>query len=240
VLGGRRPRSGIDRLTAHLVVVAALLVALNVLARWLAYQREKASPGIAPPEWLAFLDVNSEANLPTWFTVAVMVAAGSAALAVAAVCSGTSQRATWFFVGLGTVLLGLSLDELASVHERLQELGETLTGGSALHFAWAVPGAVVASVLVAGLLVGARPVGGRIRRRLAVALAVFLTGALVVEVAGGQVLRVYGHREAYVLVTAVEEFLEIVGVVLGLRAVLGAVSVRPGPGGWMLTPDLPG
>jgi hypothetical protein len=56
----------------------------------------------------------------------------------------------------------------------------------------------------------------------------------------GQVLVAHGPREAYVLVTAVEELREVLGVILVLRAVLGAVRAHPAAGGWGLTPDVPG
>jgi hypothetical protein len=72
------------------------------------------------------------------------------------------------------------------------------------------------------------------------ALAIFVTGALLAEVVSGQVLVAHGHREAYVLVTPVEELREVLGVVLVLGDVLGAVRAPPAAGGWVLIPDVPG
>jgi len=215
-----------------LAVVAVGLVGLSLLTRYLAYRREVAAPGIAPPAWLALFDVNAEANVPTWFTVALLVLAAGAAAAAGLVASRSAPRAARFFLALAVVLLLLSLDELAGLHERLGALGAAVTSGSALHFAWVVPGAALAGLLLVALLVGGRSVPRTVRRQLAVALAIYLTGALLVEAVSGQVLVARGDRAAYLLVTGVEELLEMLGVLLVLRAVLGSVRAQRAGDGW--------
>jgi hypothetical protein len=90
-----------------------------------------------------------------------------------------------------------------------------------LHFAWVVPGAALACVVGLVLLRRLRAQPVEVRRRLVVAGAVYLTGALVLETVSGQVLRVYGAGgKAYTLVTSVEEGLEMAGASLLLAALL--------------------
>ena len=69
-----------------------------------------------------------------------------------------------------------------------------------------------------------------LRRRLVIAGAVYLTGALVLETASGQVLRVFGAGgKAYTLVTSVEEGLEMAGASLLLAALLVQLAqAKPG------------
>jgi hypothetical protein len=129
----------------------------------------------------------------------------------------------------------LSLDELAGLHERLQGLGVHLTAGRGPHFAWVVPGAALAAVGTVGVLLGARALERRARRRPAAGLALFLTGALGLELLSGVVLTGSSHA-AYLLVTSAEELSEMLGTVLVLRAVLTTVSVESLGEGWALRP----
>lgn len=223
-------------LAGGLVVAAGVLVAASLASRWLAYRRELASPGIAPPWWMHLLDVNGEVNVPAWFSVVLMATAGAAAAAVALVHRARRPKAALFLAALAVVLLGMSLDEMTGLHERLGGLGERLAGGSPLHFTWVVPGAALAAVVGAGLLVGARALPRRTRRSLLSGLAVFGLGALGAETVSGLVLQRAGDRAGYLLVTAVEEFLEMLGIVLVLRAVLGAVRVERRDAGWLVRP----
>lgn len=233
----RRRRSPVDRLVLGLAAVAVGLVALGLLTRFLAYRREVADPGIAVPGWMLLFDVGAEANVPTWFTVVVMVAGAVGALGAAILCWGGCRRSAWFFAALAVLLLAMSLDEVASLHERLQGLGESLIGGSAVHFAWVLPGTLIAGAIMAGLALGARAISAATRRRLLVALGTFFTGALAIELIGGQLFDAQGDRAVYVLlVISVEEFLEMLGVILVLRAVLRSIHAAPHGAGWVLRP----
>lgn len=72
------------------------------------------------------------------------------------------------------------------------------------------------------LLTRLRSQPAQVRRRLAVAGVVYLAGALVLESASGLVLRADGARQAYLIVTAIEEFMELAGASLLLATVLSA------------------
>jgi hypothetical protein len=124
--------------------------------------------------------------------------------------------------------------EVAALHERLggpaaEVLGDATRG--ALHFAWVVPGVVLA--LVVGLafvrFVVRLPPGTR--RLVVAAAAMYLTGAVALEAVGGIVLEAQGHRAVYLLITAAEEGLEMAGSVLLLYAAMCLLHLRPEPGG---------
>jgi hypothetical protein len=143
-------------------------------------------------------------------------------------------RDAGYWAGLAAVLSLLSLDEVVALHERLggpaaEVLGDA-TGGL-LHFAWVVPGVVLA--LVVGLafarFVARLPPGTR--RLVVAAAATYLTGAVALEAAGGIVLEGQGDRAAYLLVTAAEEGLEMAGSVLLLYAAMRLLRLRPEPDG---------
>jgi len=58
----------------------------------------------------------------------------------------------------------------------------------------------------------------------------------VLETVSGQVLLAHGDRAGYLLVTAAEELLEMLGVVVALYAVLRLVRSSRDDAGWRLSP----
>jgi hypothetical protein len=231
-------RSPAAKVALALLSVAGLLIALSLATRYGAYRAEVARPGSAQvAAWKAVMrlfDVNSEHNVPSWFSSMLLMGCALVAALLAALGRHAGGRDAGYWAGLAAVLLLLSLDEAVALHERLGGpaavvLGDTTRG--ALHFAWVVPGVVLA------LVVGLAFVGFVIRlppstRRLVVAAAaLYLTGAVALEALGGMVLEAQGHRAMYLLVTAAEEGLEMAGSVLLLYATMRLLRLRPEPGG---------
>lgn len=158
-----------------LFAVAGVLAVLS-----LAVPNVHSAPVLAAPDSPVrqFFDVAGEANLPTWFNVVVLALGGVGFLLVALLHRGSGRRALpWAVTGL--VLLALSLDDLASLHERMDPIGQALGGGSgALHFAWVVPGAVAGAVVLG--LVGwlALVAPAPMRRDLVLGLGLLLRAGL--------------------------------------------------------------
>lgn len=199
-------------LATPLLVVSAGIVVLSLAVTVAAWRLQVAAPGSAPITALRWFDVNSERNVPTaWSALLLLACAGTAALLAL-------RGSGWLLVAVTCGFL--ALDESFELHERLGGLG-TAVADDRLHFAWVVPGAALACVVGLVLLQRLRTQPVEVRRRLVVAGAVYLTGALLLETLSGQVLRAYGAGgKAYTLVTSVEEGLEMAGASLLLAALL--------------------
>jgi hypothetical protein len=235
----RRPsRSPPAKVALVLLLVAGLLIALSLASHYGAYRAEVAQPGSTQvAAWKAVMrlfDVNSERNVPTWFSSMLLIGCAVLAGLLAVLLRRAGGRDAGHWAALAAVLSLLSLDEVAGLHERLggpaaEVLGDATRG--ALHFAWVVPGVVLA--LVVGLafarFVVRLPPGTR--RLVVAAAAMYLTGAVALEAVGGIVLEAQGHRAGYLLVTAAEEGLEMAGSVLLLYAGMCLLRLRPEPGG---------
>lgn len=232
----RTGSAGSDRdwlgLAAVGVAVSGLLVLLSVGTHLLAYRLQLADPGSAPIAALRWFDVNSERNVPTAWSASLLLGASVVAAALALRSTALVERA-WLLVA--AVAGFLALDESLELHERLGAAGAVVSG-DALHFAWVVPGALLAAAVGLVLLGGLRRQDRTVRRRLVVAGAVYLTGALVLETVSGLVLRHDLPAEAYVAVTAAEELLEMTGaclllatLVMAWRAPAAAVPCSPAP-----------
>ena len=198
-----------------MLVVSGGVVVMSLAVTFAAWRLQVAAPGSAPIAALRWFDVSSERNVPTaWSALLLLSCAVTAALLAVRGRGG----AGWVLVSVTCAFL--ALDESFELHERLGGLGASVADDR-LHFAWVVPGAALACVAGLVLLRRLRAQPLLVRRRLVVAGAVYLTGALVLETVSGQVLRAHGAGgKAYTLVTSVEEGLEMAGASLLLAALL--------------------
>jgi hypothetical protein len=224
-------RSARTRVLLGLVAVSALLVATSLLVRYAGWRYQVAHPGTEPIWLIAMVDVNSEGSVPTWWSSGLLLVGALLAAMLAALPGERALRRGWAVLAGGLGLL--SLDEAVALHERLGTVGAALTRGG-LHFAWAVPGAALAVGGLAVLALALRQAPRPVCRGLALAAAVHLTGALLLEVVSGVVLQASGDRAGYLLVTAAEEGCEMLGVSLLVWALLGGLELHRTAGGWVL------
>ncbi len=190
------------------------------------------------PAWLSRLDTGAEANAPTWFSSAMLLAAAGLSLAFAA--GARAQRLErherWAFVGVGLLLA--SMDEEAQVHEAL--VGPLVDGMRALvgegvpARALAVLAALVAMVaLLAWLSPWLRSLPRGLRRALVLSALVYGTGALGLEVVARVLDTAVGNgsvSRAGEFLSVAEELCEMLGVALFISALLAyvpAILVRP-------------
>ncbi|WP_116710514.1 hypothetical protein [Actinomycetospora cinnamomea] len=215
-------------LWAVAIAVTAGLSALSLVAN-LAFP--DPGPKLAP--WIGYLDVDNEGNLPTWWSVGLLVSA-----AVAHLVTGLTARregapaSTGWFVG-AFILLGMSLDDMTTIHERVGDMvrpegaGAAGAEGGNFSFYWVVPGAGVALLIAIALGALALKLRGRPRWLLVGGLGVLfffalgvegIQGALIAAGGGGQTLQVLGYH--------VEELGENAGALLLTAAATAALAVR--------------
>ncbi|MFG6665188.1 hypothetical protein ACGYKB_18185 [Sulfitobacter sp. 916] len=109
-----------------------------IVVRWVKISRQD----------IYMFDVAWEGNIWTWMNVTFMVLSAVSLYFAALVRkqNGVQYRA-WSATAIGVLLL--SLDDMVSIHERLDGLGHDMGGGDGfLHFAWVIPGMIAAALLI--------------------------------------------------------------------------------------------
>lgn len=169
---------------------------------------------------IATLDVGDEVSIGTWFeSLLFLLAAGALWLA------GRQDPTTGRLFGwnsLAVVMIALSIDEAASLHERFGDvLEETVESGGYLHYIWVVPGMIFTAGVLLGHLGWLRSLDPALRRGMVLGGAVFVLGAVGFEVAAGPLAEA-GKDDTLALVSliAIEEFLEMAGLSVFIVAVL--------------------
>ena len=217
------PRTVLRVLLGAVAGLTAMSVAGQVLLR--------EAPGLPLRGGLAHaLYVDSEQSLPTLFAVLLILAAALLMSLIAAAHRRLRSRDTWCWASASGLAFLLALDEYLSLHEQLIEPLRELLGGdeapALLYYAWVVPGVVAVAVVTAVFVPFLRRLPERSRKQFLLSAALYLSGAIGMEMVGGAIDSSAGDREgyAYVAVTTAEEALEMVAVALLLYALLDYVS----------------
>lgn len=179
------------------------------------------------------VDIGGENNIPTWWNglllLAVAVAAATAAFARTAASGGRPPRRaeTWSWLVIAGAAAYLTLDELAQLHERLNEPVRS-TGIDLPTYAWLLPGVVIAATGALVLIRAARTLPPRVARRLGIALACYLAGAIGMEAINGLFSGRWLDLElVFAAGTTLEETLEMAACILALTAIVDHLAARP-------------
>lgn len=199
------------------------LLVIHVLAR--------VALEIIDPDWtFRLFDVGQEMSIPTWFSQILLWTGATLAIIIALVerdAGGPARH--WFFIGL--LMAYASMDEGAAIHELLiVPMRELLgTSGGWLHFAWVVPFSLFVLLVIATLFRFWRALPTDTKRLTAASAVIFVSGAIVLEVAGAPLAsdeRV--DSMAYFFTYTLEEALEMVGASIFIFALLNHLQVLIG------------
>lgn len=205
-----------------LLAAAGILLLFHLVGLLLQY----APPSGWPAHRRTLVHLNNESNLPTWFSTVLLLgcAAMLAVIASAARRGALTHPGHWIF--LAFIFLLLSIDESARVHERtIVPLRRALDTGGLFYYAWVVPAIGFLVVLAAAYLRFLLALPPPVRTLVVCAAAVYLGGALGVEMLGAAWAEAHGATGLeYDLLVTVEESLEIGGLVIFAFALLQFMS----------------
>ncbi|MDE2996653.1 MAG: hypothetical protein OXT73_07955 [Bacteroidota bacterium] len=158
--------------------------------------------------FLQLFDVNEEHNLPTWFSgfnllVATLIL-GIVTLEKRRFSDGQARR--WMVLFLGFCYL--SIDEIAGLHETVNSIVEP---------SWAWGGLVIALVVGLYFIPFLRSLPRHSLIQFVTAGAVFVGGAVIMELIGEPL---DADSLAYAMSTLVEEGMEMFGIILFTRSLL--------------------
>lgn len=229
-----RPATVARRLT----IIAAVLAVAHVVFFVLRYRYDRDYVmGLAP-----LFDFQLENTMPSYFSALLLMAAAGL-IAVIGLALRDARRPWWrHWLGMSLVFVFLSCDEMLALHERLMFPVRNALGTSGLLYsAWVIPYGI--AVLILGFiylrfLLALYP---KTRVRFLVAGALFMMGAVVLEVLSGAEWEQYQTRtlllEGYILF---EDLFEMAGVIVFIWALLheiGREGIRIGVGGATVAGD---
>ena len=182
------------------------------------------------------LYADNEANIWAWYSTALL-AMLAAAFALHAYVQRNAGGPVGPYLALAAIAAFMSADEAAILHEKLSNLVKWFP-----TWGWLALGVPIAAAVGFGALWLTRTMERYLRRRLIVAGALFLLGAVVMEgVAGVLVVRAGSYDAGtqtvpYMVLLAFEEFFELAGVLVALWATLTALDMERLADGLLVSP----
>jgi hypothetical protein len=213
-------------------IVGGGLLVLNLAACYLRYVVGLNSIVL---KWFLF---GEEQNVPTYYSSTLFLVCAILALVVAVYRARARETYVAHWVVLAAIFVYCALDEMIEIHERLVKPFRALfhTQGL-LYWAWIIPFGALLAVFVLSYLGFLKHLPGRTRTLLVSAGAIYVLGAMGIEMLGG--LYYFGHPGrsfVYALYQTVEESLEISGLSLSVYALcayikdcIGYVTIGVGP-----------
>lgn len=220
-----RPR----RVACWLGWTVLMLVVLGTAARIVIYQ-VAPHPDHPVARAMQRLSLGHEPSAANWYSSLALLASAVLALVIAlhANRSGARYRVHWF--ALSVLLAVLALDEAVMIHEMADRtLQEWLNSDGILYFAWVIPGAAFTLLVGLGFIGFLRNLEAYTRRLVLASGAIFLAGALGVEMVEGVLVSTHGMESVlFTLAISVEEALEMLGIVLLIYALLDYITRHVG------------
>jgi hypothetical protein len=170
-------------------------------------------------------NLDEEKNIPTLYSASALFTSSILLFIIAAKYKSiNSSYIPWF--GLGIIFLFLSLDEVATIHEMFNiPIQNALHTSGALSFAWVIPYALI--VIAFGILY-LRFLLKLPRKTLILFLvsgAIFISGALLLEMAGAVFYEKYGDNNLYYIIFyTIEECMEMLGIALFIYALISYIN----------------
>jgi hypothetical protein len=171
-----------------------------------------------------------EANLPTLFNAALLAGNATLAALIGLVAQRTGRRWHLHWIALAGILALLAFDETARLHEQLGVVGRMVVERAGIFFfAWVVPGGAFALVVAIAFLRFVVALDPGLRRQVMLAGALYVGGALGVELWGASHASVHGiDNVRFMLICTVEETLEMLGQIVLAHALMQSLARADG------------
>ena len=160
-------------------------------------------------------DFNEERNIPTLYSSFALIIASILLFTITSIHRKNGSP-YYYWLGLGFIFLFLSVDEIASIHERLiLPLRELLQTSGFLYFAWVIPYGIAFLIFSIAYSKFLFSLPNKTKLLFIVSGATFIAGAIGFELIGGKRVELYGEDNfIYCLIYTCEEFLEMLGIVI--------------------------
>jgi hypothetical protein len=211
------PRSTVFRLSA----IAFFLLVAHLITIWMPYIFEGFDHGLVRMLFGLFF-IDGEGNLPAIYsTLLFLLNAGLFLMVGKAAGRAGDPRKIWLVLSI--VFVFLALDESISIHERLIDpLRATWNVTGIFYYAWIIPygsGVVLLSIFAFPLF---WRMPKRIRFWFGLSAAIYLSGAIGLEMISGKYLVMMNENKdiVWILMVTLEETLEMAGLIILTYALL--------------------
>ncbi len=173
-------------------------------------------------------NVGEDSNIPTWYSSITLLFCSLLLAFIATSQKIARARYILHWKVLSAIFLYLSIDEVAMIHENADAmLGSSISRTGFLHYGWVAVGVPLTLIFVVSYLKFLAHLPRKTRLLFFVAGTIFVSGAIGAEMFAGRYDDLYGYENmTYAMITAVEEFCEMFGIVVFIYALLSYMKLN--------------
>ncbi|AFH50162.1 Hypothetical protein IALB_2459 [Ignavibacterium album JCM 16511] len=170
-------------------------------------------------------NMNLEANIPSWYSGFLMIIISGLSFLIFKLDSAENKK--YFFI-ISVMFLFMSMDEVASVHEILNNpVRNSLNLGGLFYWTWIIPGIIVVVLFALYFLRFLFLLEQKVRMLFLLSGFIYLFGAVCFEMIGGWL---YSHNLGgsmlYVFEVVIEESLEMSGLLIFIYALVLFIKLK--------------
>jgi hypothetical protein len=172
---------------------------------------------------IQFLDVNANPTPAAWFSSTLLLLCSGLLAVITSTRKRVGDHYTTYWGALSIIFVLFSLDDGAEIHDHfIDPLRSLLNTGGLFYFAWVIPGGAFVAIFVLAYTRFLFYLPVRFRRLFIAAGALYVLGALGMEMLGGLEVDLHHGKETltYLAAETVEEFLEMSGTILFLYGLM--------------------
>lgn len=215
-------------------VITTIWTLLHLIAQYILIMYRSDIQGGFINGILSVFDMGNEMSIPTWYSQILLLIAAVTVAAITYTKWLQRDKWRWHWGLVAGVLLCASIDEGATLHEKLSSIdlpGRLGIESSLLLFSWVLPALIIITVLGLVLLRFWWSLPQRTRWLLAASVIVFLSGAVGLEMVASNFLLadMVNHSSSFMykgVLWAIEEGLEQMGVIFIIYTMLDYASNR--------------
>lgn len=174
-------------------------------------------------DWLKIFNLDKELNYPSWYASFTLVFCSLLLATIASAKKIDGDRYFRHWRALSIIFLIFSIDEAISIHEILiiPDLRRFLHLGGIFYYVWVIPAIIFVGLVGLAYYKFIKHLPKQTMILFLLAGGFYIGGALGMEMIGGYYTDLYGSNNLnYALITCLEEFLEMVGVVVFINGLL--------------------
>jgi hypothetical protein len=218
--------------TLFLLIIVTGLLAGDLVTQYIKYvYRNEAQFGFD-----RLFNLEGENNLPTWYSSLALLLA-SAMLAIIGLHRKQEAKSwAWHWLILAIIFLCLSADEAASIHEMaaspihqwLESRRHLESVLPVIGTAWLLAGIPFAAIVFLAFCRFLLNLPAMTRALFLIAGGLYITGTIGLEALGGRYIDQHGgsHTLTYEVLVAIEEGLEMVGVIVFIYALMMYIALE--------------
>jgi hypothetical protein len=167
-------------------------------------------------------NLNDEQNIPTYFSTILLFISGVLLACIAITCKKEENVDILYWKSLSIIFLLLSIDELASIHERVADIMEKFISASGFfYFAWVLPAIIFILLLSFCYIKFFLRLDKRTKVFFLLSGSIFIAGALGLEIYAGYILENISEMDFRCeMIAILEEACEMIGVTIFIYALL--------------------